>query len=212
MNTIVFNITDCLVLSVGTVGGYLLGSISSAILICWLFRLPDPRFAGSKNPGTTNVLRLGGKFPAALTLLCDAVKGALPLMLAKCATQNPWVLSVILLTPVLGHMYPVFFHFKGGKGVATTIGGLLALSAPLCGIFLLTWIGVFILTGYSSLSALIAIICMPGWSWIMLDHRYIPALVLLALLIILKHHENIRRLLAGEESKLSFKSKNRQNS
>lgn len=191
----------------GIIGGYLLGSISSAILICKLFQLPDPRQTGSKNPGTTNVLRLGGKLPAALTLLCDAAKGFIPVALVKFGTSNPWIISAVFIAAVLGHLYPVFFGFKGGKGVATALGGLLGLSLSLGGIFIFMWIGVFALSGYSSLSALIAIVSMPFYAWGFLDERYEPMLVLLALIVVWKHRENIQNLLSGKEKKSTFTSK-----
>jgi glycerol-3-phosphate acyltransferase PlsY len=199
------NIIEVAVLIAGVVGGYLLGSISSAILICKLFRLPDPRLEGSKNPGATNVLRLGGKIPAALTLLCDIAKGAVPVLLIKLVTQNPWIISAVLLAAIVGHLYPLFFQFKGGKGVATALGGLLALSPSLGGIFIFIWIGVFALCRYSSLSALIAIVSMPFWAWGFLDKRYAPALAILAMIILIKHRENIQRLVTGKETKSSFK-------
>ncbi len=199
------NLMEMGIAACGVIGGYLLGSISSAILICKLFGLPDPRLEGSKNPGTTNVLRIGGKLPAALTLLCDAAKGAIPVALVKLGTNNPWIISAVLLAAVLGHLYPVFFGFKGGKGVATALGGLLGLSLSLGGIFIFMWIGVFALTSYSSLSALIAIVSMPFWAWGFLDERYETMLVLLALIVVWKHRENIKNLLTGKEKKSTFK-------
>lgn len=200
MNTIEMTILVC-----GVVGAYLLGSISSAILVCRILRLPDPRVEGSKNPGTTNVLRIGGRFAAALTLLGDAAKGAIPVLLVKIVTVNPWIISVTLFAAIMGHMYPLFFQFKGGKGIATIIGGLLALSPLLGGIFLFTWAMIFVLTRYSSLSAIVAIAMMPAWAWWFLDKRYMPGLTLLALIILWKHRENIKRLATGKETKSTFK-------
>ncbi|MGE3318535.1 MAG: glycerol-3-phosphate 1-O-acyltransferase PlsY [Candidatus Berkiella sp.] len=194
-----------LILIVGVVGAYLIGSISSAILICKMLRLPDPRQGGSGNPGATNVLRLGGKLPAAMVLLCDVVKGMLPVYLVKLFTADPWIISAVLLAAVLGHIYPLFFQFKGGKGVATALGGLLGLSPTLGGIFIFTWLGVFSLTRYSSLSALVAITVVPLFAWGFLDRRYAFMLVILTLLTLWRHQTNIVRLLRGEESKFSSK-------
>ncbi len=199
------NTMEMIVLACGIIGAYLLGSISSAILVCHLLRLPDPRQEGSKNPGTTNVLRIGGRFAAALTLLGDAAKGAVPVLLVKLVTANPWIISATLFAAIIGHMYPLFFQFKGGKGIATIIGGLLALSPILGGLFLLTWVGIFVITRYSSLSAIVAIATMPGWAWYLLDKRYMLGLTLLALIILWKHRENIKRLATGKETKSTFK-------
>ncbi|MGD9590888.1 MAG: glycerol-3-phosphate 1-O-acyltransferase PlsY [Candidatus Berkiella sp.] len=204
-----FTLQESLILGLGVLGAYLMGSISSAILICRLFGLPDPRQQGSKNPGTTNVLRLGGKIPAALTLLCDVAKGVVPVLLVKYFTLNPWIISCVLLAAVVGHLYPIFFGFKGGKGVATAIGALFALSPYLGAIFILVWIGVFALCRYSSASALVATITMPAFAYGFLDERYLPALILLAVIIVLKHKENIVRLFTGKETKSSFKSPTR---
>lgn len=189
----------------GIVGGYLLGSISSAILVCRLLRLPDPRSEGSKNPGTTNVLRIGGRFAAVLTLLGDALKGALPVFLVKMLVGDPLLELAVLLAAVCGHIYPIFFQFKGGKGVATTIGGIAALSLPLGAIFVLTWLSMFALWRYSSLSALIAMASMPFWGWVLYDIYYAIGLGILALVVFWHHQSNIERLLKGQEGKFSFK-------
>lgn len=199
-----------IILALGVLGGYLLGSVSSAVLVCRLMRLPDPRLQGSGNPGATNVLRLGGKFPAALTLLGDVAKGWLPVFLANMAllklnTPNPWIVSAVLLAAVCGHLYPIFFQFKGGKGVATALGGLFGISPYLGGIFVFMWLGIFSLCRYSSLSALIAIVSIPFWAWGIIDERYCPGLILLALIILWRHRENISRLISGKETKSSFK-------
>lgn len=188
-------------LVVGVVGGYLLGSISSAILVCKVMGLPDPRIQGSKNPGATNVLRIGGRFPAALTLLGDVLKGVIPVLLLKWFNANPTIISLSILATVSGHIYPVFFAFKGGKGVATALGCFLALSPTLGGIFIFTWLGVFVLTQYSSLAALVALISMPFWAWGFLDKRYAIMLALLAGVIAWRHRDNISRLTKGQESK-----------
>lgn len=190
-----------LILLLGVIGAYLLGSISSAILVCKLLRLPDPRLQGSGNPGATNVLRIGGKFAAFLTLMGDVAKGWLPVFVVKMFSADPAIAMAVLLAAVCGHIFPVFFQFKGGKGVATALGGLFALSLTLGGIFIFTWIGIFALCRYSSLAALIAIVSMPFVGWAIYDWRYALGLGLLAAVICWRHRENIQRLLAGKESK-----------
>ncbi len=202
-----FTTHEWIILAAGMVGAYLIGSVSSAIMICRLFGLPDPRQEGSKNPGATNVLRIGGKLPAALTLVCDIAKGVIPVLAIKFFTSNPWIISSVLLSAIVGHLYPLFFGFKGGKGVATAIGGLFALSVLLGGAFILTWLIVFVLTRYSSLSALIATIVMPAAAYWITDERYLPALILLAFIILIKHQENIKRLIRGQEVKSTFGKK-----
>lgn len=192
-----------IILILGVIGAYLLGSISSAILVCKVLRLPDPRLEGSKNPGATNVLRLGGKLPAALVLIGDIAKGWLPVILIKQLTVNPWIISAVLLAAIMGHIYPIFFQFKGGKGVATAVGGLLGLSLTLGGIFIFTWLGVFVLTRYSSLSALIAMSAMPFFAWGFLDKRYVVVLAIIAIMTIWRHRSNIQRLFSGTEGKFS---------
>jgi len=189
------------------IGAYLLGSISSAVIICWLFRLPDPREQGSGNPGTTNVLRVGGKFPAMLTLLADSAKGYLPLVLVKTQTDDPWVLSAVFAAAVVGHMFPVFFRFKGGKGVATAVGGFLGLSPWLGALFVGSWSLIFLITRYSSLSSLIGMIVVPlaaGFGFADLSPVYGITLLLIVALIIGRHRSNIQRLLQGAESKSRF--------
>lgn len=185
----------------GVVGAYLVGSISSAIVVCKIMRLPDPRTVGSGNPGATNVLRIGGKVPAALTLIGDILKGFLAVLVARLLTQNEYIISAVLLAVILGHIYPVFFKFKGGKGVATIIGGLGAFSPLLCGIYLLTWLAIFVPTRLSSLSALIATVTMPLWAWFLADRRAFPVLLFLAVFIVWRHRSNIRALCRGTEDK-----------
>lgn len=111
-----------IIMAACVLGSYLVGSVSSAIVVCRLFRLPDPRLAGSHNPGATNVLRLGGKLPAALALFGDLLKGFLPVWAANYWDGEPWFVSAVFFAAVMGHLFPVFFGFKGGKGVATFLG------------------------------------------------------------------------------------------
>ncbi len=142
---------------------YLLGSLSSAIIVCRLAGLPDPRSDGSGNPGATNVLRLGGKKPAIVTLAGDMLKGLLPVLLGHALGLAPVLLALVGLAAFLGHLYPVFFRFQGGKGVATALGVLLGLDWVVGLATVATWLAVAFLTRYSSLSALIATGLAPVW-------------------------------------------------
>jgi len=182
------------------VGAYLIGSLSSAIILCKLAGLPDPRSQGSGNPGATNVLRFGGKKLAATVLLLDIVKGILPVVLAiLLGLDETWV-AATALAAFLGHLFPVFFQFKGGKGVATALGGFLALSPLLAGAILLSWLIVFKISRISSLSAIIAASLGPVYSLWLIDSinaRWI--ILVIAAMLVARHHGNIKRLLAGEE-------------
>ena len=134
------------------IAAYLLGSISSAVLICRVTRLPDPRTVGSNNPGATNVLRIGGKAAAASVLLCDMLKGTIPVWLGYFLDIDPIILGVVAIAACLGHMYPIFFHFKGGKGVATALGAIAPIGLDLTGMIMGTWLLVAFLFRYSSLA------------------------------------------------------------
>jgi glycerol-3-phosphate acyltransferase PlsY len=182
---------------------YLLGSLSSAVITSRLMGLPDPREEGSKNPGATNVLRLGGKKAAIITLLGDMAKGLIPLLLAKSLSVPDEVLAVVGLAAFIGHLYPVFFKFKGGKGVATALGVLTGY-AWLTGLaVLLTWIAVALVTRISSLSALVASALAPAYVWFWLASPSLTvATVVMSALLIWRHRANIGRILRGEESKL----------
>ncbi|WP_170940439.1 glycerol-3-phosphate 1-O-acyltransferase PlsY [Pseudoalteromonas sp. NBT06-2] len=185
---------------------YLLGSISSAILISKLFRLPDPRHFGSKNPGATNIYRLGGKLPAMLVMTFDILKGTIPVWGAYFLKIEPIYLGFIGIAACLGHMYPVFFGFKGGKAVATAFGTMLPIGLSLAGLLILTWILIVWLTGYSSLAALLTVAIAPIYTWFIKPLYTVPVLML-SVLIIFRHHENIFRLLKGEEPKIKDKNK-----
>jgi glycerol-3-phosphate acyltransferase PlsY len=182
---------------------YLVGSISSAIIICKLMGLPDPREHGSHNPGATNVLRLGGKKAAALTLLGDLLKGLVPVLIAKWLAVDALIIGLVALFAVLGHLFPILFRFEGGKGVATMLGGLLGLcwQAGLC--WMGIWLVVAYLFRYSSLAALVATGVAPFFVWTFTHNTaYVVTVSIIALMLILRHHSNIAKLLAGTENKI----------
>jgi glycerol-3-phosphate acyltransferase PlsY len=196
---------------------YLVGSLSFAVIVSRLMGLSDPRSYGSKNPGATNVLRSGNKAAAVLTLLLDAVKGWLPVALV--AWQGPAygmgdaVLAAVGLAAFLGHLYPVFFRFAGGKGVATAAGVLLGLHWALGLAVLATWLLVAYFSRYSSLSALISALAAPliyllgdRTLWYT-DPLILAMLVVMSALLIWRHRQNIGKLIRGEESKIGRKPK-----
>lgn len=180
---------------------YLCGSISSAILVCRLFRLPDPRQNGSGNPGATNVLRLGGKAPALLVLLFDILKGMLPVWLAYHVGLSPFWLGLIAIAACLGHIYPIFFQFKGGKGVATAFGAIAPIGWDLTGLMTGTWLLTVLLSGYSSLGAIISALIAPFYVWWFKPQLTFPV-AMLSCLVLLRHHDNIQRLWRGQETKI----------
>ncbi len=184
------------------IGAYLIGSLSSAIVLCKLAGLPDPRSQGSGNPGATNVLRIGSKKLAATVLLIDVIKGVLPVMIASALGLDIVWLTATAFAAFLGHLYPIFFQFKGGKGVATALGGFLALSPMLAGAILLSWLLVFVISRISSLSAITAATLAPLYSVWLIDSlaaRWI--IFVMASMLLIRHSSNIKRLLSGEESK-----------
>ena len=186
------------------IGAYLLGSISSAIIVCRLMGLPDPRTLGSNNPGATNVLRIGGKSAAAITLFGDWLKGLFPVLAGHLLDVTPLVLGVTGLAAFLGHLYPLFFGFKGGKGVATALGVQFGFSwmigAAVAGIWLFVAFGLKI----SSLAALVAMALAPLVVWLFWPN---PALVaiqtFITIILFWRHRTNIRDLLSGKEGKLT---------
>ncbi|MHB1951868.1 MAG: glycerol-3-phosphate 1-O-acyltransferase PlsY [Acidiferrobacteraceae bacterium] len=183
------------------VAAYLVGSISSAVLVSRALMLPDPRQSGSRNPGATNVLRLGGRKAAAWTLAGDIAKGALPVAAAHLAhLPAPWLAATALLA-FLGHLFPIFFGFRGGKGVATALGALTALD-PLLGLLLaLTWIVVALVFRYSSLAAIVSAVLAPAYAWVLLPDRSGFAVVsLMAAMLLWRHQRNIANLFAGRET------------
>ena len=189
---------------------YLIGSVSFAVLMSKAFSLPDPRTYGSHNPGATNVLRSGRKAAAALTLLGDAAKGWLAVWAAQHFAPDGsgklWLVAAVALAVFLGHVFPVFLRFKGGKGVATALGVLLALNVWLGLAALGTWLLVALAFRMSSLSALMAAVGAPIYAMLLgMPREYVLASVLMSLLLIWRHKSNIQNLLAGKEGKIGSK-------
>lgn len=187
---------------------YLMGSICSAVIVCKTFALPDPRTEGSQNPGATNVLRIAGKKYAVIVLITDILKGTIPVAIAQMFITDSMVLGFVALAAVIGHMYPVFFDFKGGKGVATAIGALLGFHF-LVGVMVAgTWLLVAKFTRYSSLASIISICLAPVYSLFFISKiDIIPPLFLMAVLILIKHRQNMGRLLEGTEPKIKLKQR-----
>lgn len=182
---------------------YLLGSISSAIIFCKLAGLPDPREYGSKNPGATNVLRIGGKLSAVGVLLFDMLKGLLPTAIAFKLGLQPSEIGFIALAACLGHVFPLFFKFKGGKGVATALGTLLPFGIEIFGLAIGTWVVIFLISRYSSLSSVISALVLPIFVWYFQPEFTFP-IALICCLLIYRHHDNLQRLWRGQESKMTF--------
>jgi len=187
------------------VGAYLLGSISSAIIVCKLFKLPDPRKQGSKNPGATNVLRLGGKKKAAIVLIFDVLKGVVPVLIGHKLGLTFAQLGFVGFAAILGHVFPIYYQFKGGKGVATFLGMLYAVNWLFGLVATGIWLLVLWLSSYSSLSSMVMVIVPPFLSATMLGghHAFLP-LLLCAVVILIKHKGNMQRLVEGQESKTNL--------
>lgn len=185
--------------------GYLCGSICTAVVVSKLFALPDPRALGSKNPGATNVLRLAGKKYAAIVLLGDILKGLIPVLFARIIGADAIAVSFTCLAVVLGHMYPVFFGFKGGKGVATAIGAFLGLHFMFGVLVIATWLIVANFTRYASLASITAMVLAPVFMLMTVTRLDVfPPIVLIALFILYKHRNNVTRLIDGDEPKIQF--------
>lgn len=208
MNSVLFPL-------LATVVAYLLGSLSFAVIVSRTMGLNDPRTYGSKNPGATNVLRSGSKVAAATTLLLDALKAWLPMVLVAhygaAYGLEEGTLAMVGLAAFLGHLFPVFFHFKGGKGVATALGVLLGVTGWLGLIVALVWLVMAYVFRYSSLASLAAAVAAPvayvlgdGIGWYS-DSRIFTALSVMSLLLLWRHAENISRLVKGTESRLGKK-------
>ncbi len=201
MNELGF-IPVALVPMVWIVAAYLLGSVSFGIWVSRLYGLADPRTVGSGNPGATNVLRSGRKSAAALTLLGDALKGWFPVWFALQSNMLMWVVAAVGLAVFFGHLYPIFHRFKGGKGVATALGVMLAVSLWLGLACLLTWAIVFAISRISSLSAIVAAALSPLFAtWLLMPYKdYVLMVLVMAIMLVWRHRSNIQKLLAGTES------------
>lgn len=182
---------------------YLFGSISSAVVVSRAMGLQDPRTAGSRNPGATNVLRLGGKKAAVITLAGDILKGVVPVLLARAVTDDPRLLAATAAAAFLGHLFPVFFGFKGGKGVATAWGALAALNLWVGVALILSWFVVALAFRYSSLAAISAAVLGPVYVWWFLrEPIYLATALGICALLLWRHRGNMRNLLAGKEDKI----------
>lgn len=193
------------------VAAYLIGSVSFAVITSRAFRLPDPRTYGSGNPGATNVLRSGSKAAAVLTLLGDALKGWLPVWLAQhfsSAEAAPLAMAIAGSLAVIGHMVPVFHRFHGGKGVATALGALFGFSVYLGLGAISTWLIIVLFFRMSSFASIIAALFAPFAAWLLFGfaHPFFASVVVVAILLIYRHRQNIKNILAGTESKLGQKA------
>lgn len=190
---------------------YLLGSISTAIIVCKLMGLGDPREGGSGNPGATNVLRIGGekgKKAAGITLAGDMLKGLLPVLIAHALGLDALTIILVGFAAFVGHLYPVFFGFKGGKGVATMLGVMFGLSLPIGLAVAGTWLFVAKVLKISSLSALIATILAPIYIWYLSGlQEWVWVTCVMTAILFWRHRTNIQRLLNGEESLIKVKAK-----
>lgn len=182
---------------------YLLGSLSTGVIVARLFGLSDPRATGSKNPGATNLLRYGGKLAAVLTLAGDILKGVVAILVARAFTDDATILALTGLAAFVGHLWPVFFGFHGGKGVATALGVWLTLVPGVGLVLIATWIVVAVLFRYSSLSALAAAVTAPLYVYLLAPTpAYVAMMVAMSVLLVWRHRVNIQRLLAGTETRI----------
>lgn len=189
------------------IGAYLLGSVCSAIIVCKLFGLADPRSEGSNNPGATNVMRIGGKVPAFITLMGDFLKGLAPALVANKMGLPDLTVGLVMLAAFLGHLYPIFFKFEGGKGVATALGVLYGMSGWIGLFACAVWLGVALLFRMSSLASLTSAALTPLATWFLLASPELTAITaLMAALQFWRHRTNIENLLAGTESKIGDKT------
>jgi len=185
------------------VGGYLFGSVSSAIITCRVLGLPDPRSQGSGNPGATNVLRIGGKKAAAITLMGDMLKGLVPVLVAKLLGADMAVQAATAVAAFLGHLYPVFFAFQGGKGVATLLGVMLGIHWPVGLLTIATWLVIAKVFKISSLAALLSILVTPLYIWWLIPNTSVMiAILLMGTLLFWRHRSNIKNLMAGTEGEI----------
>ena len=179
---------------------YLIGSLSSAIIVCKIMSLPDPRGEGSGNPGATNVLRFGGKKAAAITLAGDMLKGLLPVLVVKYLGMDMQTIALVGLAAFLGHLYPVFFQFKGGKGVATMLGVMFGFSWWVGLATAGTWLFMAKIIKISSLSALVATLLAPVYVWLWFNSiATLAVTIIMTLILFWRHRSNIQNLIKGTE-------------
>jgi acyl phosphate:glycerol-3-phosphate acyltransferase len=183
---------------------YLMGSLSSAVIVCHCAGLPDPRSQGSGNPGASNVLRVGGKRLASIVLLADMVKGWFPVIVAYYLGMPLFILGWVAFFAFLGHLFPIFFNFRGGKGVATALGGLLAFAWPIGLLALVIWLIILFLFRYISLASILSAILTFFYALYLLPSPVYFPVLLICVLLVLRHYANIRRLIEGIEPQLSF--------
>lgn len=183
---------------------YLCGSLSGAMIISRIMQLQNPSLHGSHNPGATNVLRISGKLPAVFVLVFDMLKGAIPVYIAYRLGISPFFLGIIGIAACLGHIFPCFFHFRGGKGVATALGMMVPIGLDFTGCFILTWLIVLLITGYSSVAAIVGFLLAPFYVWLFKPELTLPV-AMLSCLIIVRHSSNIARLFKGVEPKSFYR-------
>ena len=188
---------------------YFTGSLSGALIISRIMHLPNPSEHGSHNPGATNMLRINGKLPAIMVLVFDMLKGAIPVYIAYQMGISPFFLGIVGIAACLGHIFPCFFDFHGGKGVATALGMMIPIGLDFTGCFILTWLLTVLVTGYSSVASIVAFLFTPLFVWLFKPELTLPV-TMLSCVILIRHSSNIIRLFRGQEPKsLHFKSKSK---
>ena len=188
---------------------YFTGSLSGALIISRIMHLPNPSEHGSHNPGATNMLRINGKLPAIMVLVFDMLKGAIPVYVAYRMGISPFFLGIVGIAACLGHIFPCFFDFHGGKGVATALGMMIPIGLDFTGCFILTWLLTVLVTGYSSVASIVAFLFTPLFVWLFKPELILPV-TMLSGVILTRHSSNVIRLFRGQEPKsLHFKSKNK---
>ena len=188
---------------------YFTGSLSGALIISRIMHLPNPSEHGSHNPGATNMLRINGKLPAIMVLVFDMLKGAIPVYIAYQMGISPFFLGIVGIAACLGHIFPCFFDFHGGKGVATALGMMIPIGLDFTGCFILTWLLTVLVTGYSSVASIVAFLFTPLFVWLFKPELTLPV-TMLSCVILIRHSSNVIRLFRGQEPKsLHFKSKNK---
>ena len=188
---------------------YFCGSLSCALIVSRMMHLRNPLEYGSHNPGATNMLRINGKLPAMLVLVFDMLKGTIPVYIAYRIGISPFFLGMVGIAACLGHIFPCFFGFHGGKGVATALGMMMPIGLDFTGCFILTWLLALFVTGYSSVASIVGFLFAPLYVWIFKAELTLPV-TMLSCVIIIRHSSNIMRLFKGEEPKSwLFKSKNK---